>query len=112
MSMPVLVFAWVVCGMMFHQIGSTPSRIKPPCKNIETACVQPKFSSFVQMSLTFTGLLVTRSGGNLVGAKNSFSRCPKPPKLAPHCTASRLFPDLLAMRGVRLKQFHCICHSL
>src|SRR5271154_3502191 len=54
-------------------------------------CVHPKFSSFVQMSFTFTGLLVKFAGGSLVGKNASLSRVPNPPKFVPHATANRLF---------------------
>src|SRR5277367_789640 len=54
-------------------------------------CVHPKFSSFVQMSFTRTGLLVKFAGGSLVGKKTSLIREPNPPKFAPHDTANRLF---------------------
>src|SRR4029077_5430317 len=46
----------------------------------EITWVQPKFSSFVQMSFTFTGLLVKFAGGSLVGKKTSLMREPNPPK--------------------------------
>src|SRR5579862_6017553 len=52
--------------------------------------VHPKFSSFVQMSFTLTGLLVKFAGGSFVGKKTSLMREPKPPKFAPHETARRL----------------------
>src|SRR5579859_1033332 len=58
---------------------------------IEIACVHPKFSSFVQMSLTLTGLLVKLAGGSLTGKNTSLMRDPNPPKFVPHETASRLF---------------------
>src|SRR5271154_2670393 len=57
----------------------------------EMIWVQPKFSSFVQMSFTFTGLLVKFAGGSFAGKKASLSREPNPPKLVPQETASRLF---------------------
>src|ERR1700732_3102255 len=57
---------------------------------MEMICVQPKFSSFDQISFTFTGLLVTCSGGSFVGAKTSLMREKKPPKLEPQFTASLL----------------------
>src|SRR5580704_12980656 len=57
----------------------------------EIICVQPKFSSFVQMSFTFTGLLVKFAGGSFAGKNASLMREPNPPKFVPHDTASRLF---------------------
>src|SRR5208282_1976870 len=66
-------------------------------------CVQPKFSSFVQMSFTFTGLLVKFAGGSFVGKKASLSRVPNPPKFVPHDTASRLFTGPLGT-GRELKK--------
>src|SRR6202040_427604 len=54
-------------------------------------CVHPKFSSFVQMSFTFTGLLVKFAGGSFAGKKASLIRAPNPPKLVPQETARRLF---------------------
>src|SRR5271168_644805 len=54
-------------------------------------CVHPKFSSFVQMSFTFTGLLVKFAGGSFGGKKASLRRIPNPPKFAPQETARRLF---------------------
>src|ERR1700722_9666878 len=57
----------------------------------EIICVQPKFSSLVQMSFTFTGLLVKFAGGSFAGKKTSLMREPNPPKLVPHETARRLF---------------------
>src|SRR5579859_2290173 len=62
-----------------------------------------KFSSFVQMSRTLMGLLVKFAGGNLAGKKNSFSRAPKPPKLLPQETASRLFTGPLGAGPERIK---------
>src|SRR5258708_12313704 len=69
---------------------------------METTCVQPKFSSFVQISFTLTGLLVTRSGGNFAGKKTSLMRSPNPPKFVPQLTASRLFTGPFGM-GRELK---------
>src|ERR1700726_492761 len=57
----------------------------------EIIWVQPKFSSLVQMSFTFTGLLVKFAGGSFAGKKASLIREPNPPKLLPQETARRLF---------------------
>src|SRR5580698_96246 len=57
----------------------------------EITWVHPKFSSFVQMSFTFTGLLVKFAGGSFAGKKTSLIREPNPPKFVPHDTARRLF---------------------
>src|SRR5258708_1642799 len=69
---------------------------------METTCVQPKFSSFVQISFTLTGLLVTRNGGSFAGKKTSLTRSPNPPKLVPQLTARRLFTGPFGM-GRELK---------
>src|SRR5580658_10718187 len=66
-------------------------------------CVQPKFSSLVQMSFTFTGLLVKFAGGSFVGKNASLMRVPNPPKFVPHETASRLFTGPLGT-GRELKK--------
>src|SRR5580693_9476541 len=69
----------------------------------EIICVQPKFSSFVQMSFTFTGLLVKFAGGSFAGKKASLMREPNPPKLVPQETARRLFTGPLGT-GRELKK--------
>src|SRR5208282_3404104 len=70
---------------------------------MEMACVQPKFSSLVQMSRTLTGLLVKFAGGSFAGKKTSLMRLPKPPKFVPQETASRLFTGPLGT-GRELKK--------
>src|SRR5215472_16764102 len=70
---------------------------------MEVNCVQPKFSSLVQMSFTRMGLLVKLAGGSFAGKKNSLMRPPKPPKLEPQETASRLFTGPLGA-GRELKK--------
>src|SRR5215471_12602579 len=67
--------------------------------------VQPKFSSLDQMSFTLTGLLVTCRGGSLVGKKNSLTRYPNPPKLAPQFTASLLLSGPLGAGRELRKSF-------
>src|SRR5689334_16937925 len=47
---------------------------------MEMTCVQPKFSSLVQISLTRTGFTSKGKGACLVGEKISLIREPNPPK--------------------------------
>src|SRR5579864_3801471 len=86
-----LFFASVEDGMMFVNSGTTSSTINPPCSAIEMNCVQPKFSSFDQMSFTLIGLLVTIKGACFFGKKNSLTRSLNPPNPESHDTASLLF---------------------
>src|ERR1700733_295443 len=79
-------------GCSFHQIrGTTNSAITTMCRQNAMVCVQPKFSSLVQISLTLTGWMPGGRAGCFEGEKNSLMRPPKPPKLAPQFTARRLF---------------------
>src|ERR1700685_3906366 len=79
-------------GCCFHQMrGTTSSAIITICALNAMICVQPKFSSFVQMSLTLTGWIPGGRGGFFVGEKNSLRRYPNPPKFVPQFTANRLF---------------------
>src|ERR1700737_1429082 len=59
---------------------------------MEMACVQPKFSSFDQISLTRIGFTANGSGACLAGKKNSLTRSVNPPKPAPQFTSRPLFP--------------------
>ena len=68
--------------------------IKPmnkPCRPIEITCVQPKFSSLDQISLTRTGFTSKGRGACLVGENNSFRRVPNPPKPSTQPVESLLF---------------------
>src|SRR6266849_1567812 len=85
-----LVFASVgVKGCQISGTKMTSAKI-PAWRPMETTCVQPKVSSFDQISLTFTGRIPGGRGGCFVGEKNSVMRYKNPPKLAPQFTASRL----------------------
>src|ERR1700731_2127803 len=84
-------FAFAEVGRIWGKRGTTRRVIIPTCSPIEIACVHPKVSSFDQISLTLTGLLVHCSGACLTGKKNSLMRCPNPPNPAPQATSSRLF---------------------
>src|SRR5712692_2288649 len=83
-------FAWIDGWNQCVKIGTTSRAMRLACSATEIACVQPKFSSFDQISLTLIGLLVTRIGGSFAGKKSSLMRSPKLPNPAPHLTASRL----------------------
>src|SRR6202521_179321 len=80
----IVFFASAEFGKTRVRNGMVTSKITLTCSVTEMTCVQPKFSSFDQISLTLIGLLVTRSGGSLAGTKKSFRRSPHPPKLVPH----------------------------
>src|SRR6266478_8202468 len=60
-------------------IENVMNPINSTCSPTEIACVQPKFSSLDQISLTRTGFTSKGSGASLVGENSSFSRAPKPP---------------------------------
>src|SRR5258708_19918648 len=60
-------------------IENVMNPINSTCSPTEIACVQPKFSSFDQISLTRTGFTSKGSGASLVGENSSFNRAPKPP---------------------------------
>src|ERR1700692_4524705 len=77
-------------GKICVKRGTTSNAIIPTCSPIEIVCVQPKFSSFDQISLTLTGLLVHCVGACLTGKNNSLMRSPNPPNPAPHATSRRL----------------------
>src|SRR6266481_206974 len=67
------------------------------------AWLQPNFSSFDQMSFTFTGFTAKGRGACFGGEKNSLMRVPNPPKFDPHATARRLFTGPLGT-GPELKK--------
>src|SRR5215475_2205067 len=86
-----LLFA-SVDGSTLVKIGTTnKAKSNTPCAPTAMIWLQPKFSSFDQISFTFTGLMPAGSGAAFVGENTSFSRVPNPPKFDPHATASRLF---------------------
>src|SRR5580693_7074447 len=97
-----LFFASMV-GRTRVKMGTTSKAITAMCKLMEMICVQPRFSSFVQMSFTFTGFTAKGKGASFGGEKNSLMRVPKPPKLAPHATVSLLLTGPLGA-GLELKK--------
>src|ERR1700740_1606181 len=90
-------------GITLVKIGTMRSAITAMCRPMEITCVQPKFSSFDQMSFTRMGFTAKGSGACLGGAKNSLRRVPKPPKPAPQATASLLLTGRFAA-GLELKK--------
>src|SRR4029077_20728095 len=98
-----LSFASVEAGKTFVKIGMTSSAITATCKPIASTWLQPKFSSFDQISFTFTGFTAKGRGACFGGEKNSLMRVPKPPKLDPQATVSLLFTGPLAT-GPELKK--------
>src|SRR5258708_27431996 len=86
-----LFFASVEAGRTVVNIGMTNNAITAMCRPIASTWLQPKFSSFDQMSFTFTGFTAKGKGGCFGGEKNSLMRVPKPPKFDPQATASLLF---------------------
>src|SRR6267378_5672617 len=86
-----LSFASVEAGRTFVKIGMTSSAITATCKPIASTWLQPKFSSFDQISFTFTGFTAKGRGVCFGGQKNSLMRVPKPPKFDPQATANLLF---------------------
>src|SRR6266852_6060438 len=98
-----LFFASVEEGSTFVKIGMTSSAITATCKPIASTWLQPKFSSFDQISFTFTGFTAKGSGACFGGEKNSLMRVPKPPKFDPQATASLLFTGPLGV-GLELKK--------
>src|SRR6267154_299938 len=77
-STSVLVFACVDEGWCV-MIENVMNPINSTCSPTEIACVQPKFSSFDQISLTRTGFTSKGSGASLAGETSSFKRAPHPP---------------------------------
>src|SRR5712664_1196807 len=98
-----LFFACVETGRTFQKTGMRSNKITPPCKPKAIAWLQPKFSSFDQISFTFTGFTAKGSGACFGGEKNSLMRVPKPPKFDPQATASLLFTGPLGV-GLELKK--------
>src|ERR1700757_182414 len=85
--------------------GVTNSATMPACTASAMAWVQPKFSSFDQMSFTLTALIPGGRGAGFGGLKKSLSRSPKPPKLPPQSTSKRLFTGRLEAGGAEKKNF-------
>src|SRR6266403_2639409 len=77
-----------VVSVKCHRNGTSISAMMPACTKIEITCVQPKFSSFDQISFTFTGLISNGNGATFGGKKKSLIRSPNPPKLVSHLLAS------------------------
>src|SRR5437016_11574590 len=71
--------------------GTTINPISATCRPTERICVQPKFSSLVQISFTFIGFISNGSGAILVGENSSFNREPNPPNPSTQPFASLLF---------------------
>src|SRR5258708_10760992 len=82
MSIP-LFFAWVETGRTFQKTGMSSNKITPPCKPNAIAWLQPKFSSFDQISFTFTGFTAKGKGACFGGEKNSLRRVAEPPTFLP-----------------------------
>src|SRR5215831_6680466 len=72
-------------------MGTTSKAITAACASIASTWLEPKFSSFDQISFTLTALIPGGRGGCFGGEKNSLMRVPNPPKFAPQLTANRLF---------------------
>src|SRR4029077_4902478 len=98
-----LFFASVEAGIMFVNIGITRSPIAAMCSPTAITWLQPKFSSFDQISFTLIGFKANGSGANFAGEKNSLMRVPNPPKFEPHATASLLLTGPLGV-GPELKK--------
>src|SRR5215472_14895911 len=71
-------------------MGTTSKAITAACASIASTWLEPKFSSFDQISFTLTGLILGGRGGCFGGEKKSLMREPKPPKFAPQLTANLL----------------------
>src|SRR5271165_2689010 len=85
--------------------GRTSRAINPACKPMEIVCVQPKFSSFDQISFTLIGVIPGGSAAGLLGEKNSFKRSVKLPKLPPQSTSNFLLIGALRTFGACRKKF-------
>src|SRR5712671_3861251 len=86
-----LFFASVEAGIIFVKIGITSSAMTAMCNPTAITWLQPKFSSFVQISFTFIALIPGGSGACFGGEKKSLIRSPNPPKFEPQATVSLLF---------------------
>src|SRR5437660_3713074 len=86
-----LFLASIGVDTLVKKIGTNKSPMAATCTQTASAWLVPKFSSFDQMSFTFTGLIPGGSGGCFGGEKKSLTRSPNPPKFAPQATASLLF---------------------
>src|SRR5260370_32631109 len=102
-TLTCLLFASVEAGSTFVKIGITSRPIAAMCRPTASIWLQPKFSSFDQMSFTLIGLTAKGRGACFGGEKNSLIRVPKPPKFDPQETANLLFTGPLAA-GLELKK--------
>src|SRR6267143_2939159 len=91
MTLTCLSLASVEAGKTLVKIGITSSAITATCRPTASTWLQPKFSSFDQMSFTLMGFTAKGRGGCFGGEKKSLTRVPKPPKFDPQATASLLF---------------------
>src|SRR5713226_1880021 len=91
-----LFFASVEAGRTFVKIGMTSRPIAATCRPTASIWLQPKFSSFDQMSFTLIGFTAKGRGACFGGEKNSLMRVPKPPKFDPQATANLLFTGPLS----------------
>src|SRR4029077_11131064 len=98
-----LFFACVGTMNPVQKIGTRSKRMTAPCSPTAMAWLQPKFSSFDQISFTLIGFTANGNGACLGGEKNSLRRVPKPPKFAPQATASLLLTGPLGA-GPELKK--------
>src|SRR5467141_3805438 len=90
-TLTCLSFASVEAGRTRTKIGMTSRAITATCRPTASTWLQPKFSSFDQMSFTLMGFTAKGRGGCFGGEKKSLTRVPKPPKFDPQATASLLF---------------------
>src|SRR6266571_5647506 len=91
-EMPIcLFFASVEAGIIFVKIGITSSAMTAMCSPTAITWLQPKFSSFVQISFTFIALIPGGRGACFGGERKSLIRPPNPPKFEPQATVSLLF---------------------
>src|ERR1051325_10233501 len=74
-----VLFLACVEGRTRVKSGTTTNAISATCRPMEIACVQPKFSSFDQISFTLTGFTSNGNGACLGGENSSFRRVPNPP---------------------------------
>src|SRR6267378_50972 len=102
-TLTCLSFASVEAGRTRTKIGMTSRAITATCRPTASTWLQPKFSSFDQMSFTLMGFTAKGRGGCFGGEKKSLTRVPKPPKFDPQATASLLFTGPLGA-GPELKK--------
>src|SRR6266852_3213452 len=102
MTLTCLFFASMGVDALVKKIGTNSSPMAAACMPTAIAWLQPKFSSFDQMSFTFIGRIPGGRGACFGGEKKSLMRVPKPPKFDPQATASLLFTGLFEA-GLELK---------